>query len=82
MVKLFSNVENRFVHFPQRLAHGTVFGLIAGSVFGEAVSQNHRAINGPHHFERRNSARMPGQFIAAVGACHRLHNACPRQVVA
>ena len=69
------------MHFAQRLTHGAVIGLIAGTVFGKTMGQDHRTINCPDHFERRNRAGMPHQFIAAIRAGNGLHNTRARQLL-
>ena len=75
MVKLLSRLENRLMHLAQRFADGAVFGLIAGAVFGEAMRQDDRAVDGADHFERADAARVAGQLVAAVGAGERLEDA-------
>ena len=55
--ELVEQFEDRFVHPAQRLAHGAVFRLIAAAVLGEAVRQDHRAVDGANHFERADLLR-------------------------
>ena len=56
------------MHFPQRLAHRAKIALIALGVFGEAMRQNNRPVDGPDHFERRNLMRIARQPVSTVGS--------------
>ncbi len=81
IVKSVQQFENCFMHAAQGLAHGAVFGLIAGSVFGKAVRQDHRAVDRANHFEGADPAGVAREFIAAVGAGDRLQNAGAGQLL-
>src|SRR3954447_6938646 len=51
----------------QRPLHGASFSMTAHGLFGEAVSENDRAINGPNNFQCGNLLRLARQPIATVG---------------
>ncbi len=55
----------------QRFANGAAFRLIAGAMLGEAMRQNHGAVDGADYFESADSIGVACQFVAAVGTRHR-----------
>ena len=76
MVNLFSTSEDGLVDAAAAArGRGAAFGLIAGAVLGEAVGQDHRAINGADYFESGDTARIAREAVAAESAGDRFEDA-------
>ena len=69
------------MHPAQRFADSAVFRLIAGTVFGEAVGQDYRAVDGPDYFEGADAPCVPSQFVAPIRACDRVQNTRPSELL-
>lgn len=79
--ELVQQFEYGFVDAAQRLAHGAVFRLIAGAVLGEAVREDHRAVDGANHFESADAAGVARQLVSAIRARDRPQNTGLRQLL-